>query len=146
MWISRDRNHFQVVIYLLLSSLHCSNGVHSLYLLKSNKVPIAFFCFLHYYIVVWYLLNQLKSFIKLKVVTVSVADCWRQLPWWLHILLMKEIPLDMWHQFMGCNSEVVKFPSNVRCYIKQASFVRCIDTSFPRRDVVIWLADTNYHT
>ena len=39
-------------------------------------------------------LGQLKSWIRLKLVDLSAANCWRQETWWLLILKMKKIPLD----------------------------------------------------
>ena len=59
---------------------------------------------------------------------------------------MKKIPLDMRHQFMAHNYEVVNFPSIARCDMGKALSVHCVDTSFPRLEMVIWLADMNLHT
>ena len=59
---------------------------------------------------------------------------------------MKKIPFDMWHQFMARNSEVVKLPYNARCVVRQASCVRCVDTSVPRREMLIWFLDIHFHT
>ena len=62
------------------------------------------------------------------------------------MFLMKNIPLDMRQLFMAHSYEVAKYPFNARCNINQASVVRCVDTSIPRWDILIWLADTNLHT
>ena len=59
---------------------------------------------------------------------------------------MKKILLDMRHQFMARNYEVVKSPYNVRFDMIQAACMRCVDTYFPRRDMLIWLADMDLHT
>ena len=50
------------------------------------------------------------------------------------------------NQFMDHSSEVVKSPSDARFFIKQASCVRCVDTSGARWDMLIWFADMNFHT
>ena len=60
--------------------------------------------------------------------------------------MMKKITLDMRHKFMTHNSEVVKSPSNARCVVRQALCVRCVDTSVPRREMLIWLLYMNLHT
>ena len=41
--------------------------------------------------------------------------------------------------------EVVNSPSDERCVIKQASCVRCVANSGPRRGMLIWFADMNFH-
>ena len=61
-------------MYLLLSSVHCPNGALILTLISSHNVIISFFRILHADIVVWFLLGQFKSCIRLKVVTISNAD------------------------------------------------------------------------
>ena len=45
---------------------------------------------------------------------------------------MNKIPLDMQHQFMAHNSEVVKLVSNARCVMRQELYVRCVDNYFLR--------------
>ena len=116
------------------------------YILSPHKVLVAFFCVLHSAIVVWFFLGELKSCIILKFVTVSVDYCWRWLPCWLLILIIKKIPLDMRHKCMGPNYGVVKSPSDARCVMIKASCVRCVDTSVPRWEIIIWLLDINFHT
>ena len=125
MCILQDRKHFQYVIYLLSSRIHCPNSVHIFSLLSSHKVIVAFFQILHYAVVVWCFLGQLNSCIRLKFATVPE----RILPWWLLISLMNKILLDMQHQFMARNSEVVKSPFNAKCVMRQASCMRFVDNS-----------------
>ena len=112
----------------------------------SHKVLIFIYHVLHADIVVWCFIGQLDSYIRLKVVKVSVPDFWRWLSWWLHILLIRKMPLDMQHQFMAHNSEVVKFPFNVRCDMRQMSCMHYVDTSVTRWEIFIWLVDMNFHT
>ena len=57
---------------------------------------------------------------------------------------MKKIPLDMQHQFIAHSSEVLKSPSDARCAIKQASFVRSVATSCPRLETLIWFVNMNF--
>ena len=133
-------------MYKLLQSIHFPNGEISLNLLSSHKVIIDFFHVLHAYIVVWCLLGQLKSCIRFKVVSVSAADLWIWLPWWLHMLLIKKIPLDTQQQFMDRSSEMVNLSFNTRCDMMQALYMQCVDKSVPRREMWIWLADMNLHT
>ena len=146
MCISRDSNHCQDVMYSLFPRLHCPNGVCRLSLLSSNKIIIDFFHVTHSSIIVWCFLSQLKSCIILNPITVYVSDCWIWVPWWLLILLMKKISLDVRHQFMARNYEVVKLPSNARCVMRKSSWVRCVDTSVPRWDMLIWLVKINFYT
>ena len=68
----------------------------------------------------------------MKLVDLSVDDFLILVPWWLLILLMKKIPLDTRYRFMAHIYEVVKLPSDARCVIMQAAFVRCVDNSGPR--------------
>ena len=145
MCISRDKNHFQDVIYLLSSIIHCPNGVRSFYLLSSHKVLIAFLHVLHSGVVVFCFLGRFNSCIRLKFVTVSIADCWRWVPWWLLISLMNKIPLDIWYQFMASISEVVKSPSNARYVMRQTSCMHCVDISGPRWEMFILLVNMNLH-
>ena len=62
-----------VLMYLLLSSVHCPNSARSLTLLSSHSVLINFFHILHTDIVVRCFLGQLKSVTRLEVVSVLVA-------------------------------------------------------------------------
>ena len=69
-WRSHGRKHCQHVIYLLSSSLHFPNGLCSSYLLSSHRVLIDFFHIPHADIFLWCFLGQLKSCIRLKVVSI----------------------------------------------------------------------------
>ena len=56
-WISRDRNHFQDAMYLLLSSVHFPNGARRLDLLSLHKVVSVFLHVLHADIDFWFFLG-----------------------------------------------------------------------------------------
>ena len=88
----------QDVIYFLSSRLHCPSNLLNFCLLSSHNVLIAFFLILHSAVVAWIILGQLKSWIRLKLVDLYVADCWRWVPWWLLLSLMKsaELCLTCW--------------------------------------------------
>ena len=138
--------NYQDIMYLLSSCAHCPNSAHSLTLILSHNILIYLFQLLHADTIVWCLIGKLKSCIILKVVSVSAADLWRWVPWWLHMLLMKNMTLEMQQQFMAHSSEVVKSPFNTRCDMMQALYVRCVNTSALRWEMWIWLADTNFYT
>ena len=60
--------------------------------------------------------------------------------------LIKKILLDMQHQIMACSSEWVKSLFNPRCDMREALCVQCVHASVPKRDMLIWLADMNFHS
>ena len=82
-------------MYLLLSSVHCPNGTQKFSLISSHNGLIDFFYVLHAVLVVCCLLVELKSCNILKVVSVSAAYFLKLVHWWLHMLLIKKMPLDM---------------------------------------------------
>ena len=139
-------NHCQHVMYLLSSRLHGYSGLRSFFSLSSHKVVIAFLHVLHPDVAAWFFLGQLKSCIRLKLVALYVSVCWRWVPWLLLISLMNKIPLDMPHQFMARSSEVVNYPSGIRCVLRQASCMCGVDTSGPRWCILIWFVDVNFRT
>ena len=142
----REKNHCKYVMYLLSSRYYFPSGLRNLILLSLHTVIIAFYHILHSAVVVWLFIGESKSLIRLKLVFLSVADCWRWAPWWLLISLMKKTPLDMPHRFMARISEVTKSPFDARCVIKQASCLHCVATSGPRWDILIWFVNMNFHT
>ena len=132
-------------MYLLLSSVHCPNGEHILDFLSLYKVISVLLRVIHYVIGVWFLLGQWNSCITLNAILVSAADFWRWVPWLSDILLINKMPLHTQHQFMALRSEVMKSSFRASYIMRQVSWVRCVDTSVPRWEMWIWLADMNFH-
>ena len=142
---SLERNHCQYVMYLLSSRIHFPSSFRSSFLLSWHKVLIDFIHVLHSAVAAYFFLGQLKSWIRLKLVDLYVADCLIWVPWWLLISLMKKTPLDMRHQLMAHSYEVVKSRSDNRSVIIQASCMQCVDTYSTRWEMMIWFADMNLH-
>ena len=114
------KTHFQDDIYLLSLRVHCTKGAHILALISLHKFLSYLLHILHATIYVWCLLGQLKLCIRLKGVSLSADDLRIWVHWWLHMLLINKMPLEMKQQFISRSSEVVNPPFKARCVMRHA--------------------------